>query len=210
MEQKKHIQSIQRAMSIIELIASEGKIKLIDIYETLGLKKTTVFGLLQTLEYEGYIEKEKNEYKLGIQAYHLGISYLKTSKINTSIHKILKKIVEQIDETAYFVMKVGNKYHYVDTVLSSQPLKVIPGEGPFVDLPGRTAVGQVYFNYKKEDFRYGCDLEKVYPNINCFSVPYIVNEKLIGFIVLTGPSNRFTKERMEETYITVNTILNNI
>lgn len=212
MSEKKYIQSLQRASTILKYVADRGSVKLVDICEYTELKKSTVFGLVQTLEYEGYLVKAGNghEYSLGLNALKLGLSYMKDSEIDETIRTLLEKLVEVVDETAYFIMKIGDMYYYLDYVLSSQPLKVVPGEGQFITLPDHSAVGQVFLNYNNDEFDYAKDLEGVYKGTNCFAVPYKTGDDIMGCVVLTGPSNRYTESEMENTmevYIRVMTEL---
>lgn len=210
MAEKKYIQSVQRATRILEYIAMNGKAKLIDIYQDLDLNKSTVFGILQTLEYEGYVRKDRNgiAYKLGLESLNIGLSYLNSTELNSDIKRLLADLVELVDETAYFVLKTGEKYYYLDYVLSSQPLKVVPDDGKFVDLADNTAVGKVYLRYQEEGFKYAKDLEEVFTGINCFAAPYMIGDKIAGCMVITGPSNRYTEEKIDETYEIYNSLVN--
>lgn len=202
MAEKKYIQSIQRALKILEYVREHRSAKLIDIYQDLTMNKSTVFGILQTLEFEGYLIKEEDgsSYKLGLESLSLGLAYLNSTDFNTKIHKLLNNIVSIVDETAYFVIKTGDKYYYLDHVLSSQPLKVVPEGKKFLDLTDASAAGQVYLNYKNDDFKYAKDLENILVGINCFAVPYMIGEKIAGCLSITGPSNRYTETKIDETY----------
>ncbi len=201
MNEKKYIQSIQRAAKILNLIADKGSIKLNDICNETGLKTSTAFGILQTLEYEGQVSRINNglEYGLGLNSLRLGLSYMEESGINNKIHNLLQKLVEIVDETVYFAIKVGDRFYYHDYILSSKPLKVVPEEGQFIDLPSNTAVAQVFMdeNFNKD---YTVDLEYVYEGMNCMAIPYRNKDQIVGCIAFSGPSNRFTKDKIEQAY----------
>jgi IclR family acetate operon transcriptional repressor len=201
MSEKKYIQSIERASMILWYISDKGTAKLNEISEYTGLNKSTAFGILQTLEHVGQIARTNNglEYTLGLGSLQLGLSYIYGSGIKDRIHEILVKVVETVDETAYFGMKIGCKYYYLDYVVSSQPLKVVPEEGKFIDYPDNTAIAKVFTNSEDVN-RYATDFESVYVGINCLAIPYKIAGKVIGCLVITGPSNRLTKEKMENAY----------
>lgn len=206
MTEKKYIQSIQRASCILKFIADKGRAKLVDICAETGLKKSTVFSIVQTLEHEGFLTKPQDgfDYSLGLSSLNLFLSYTKDTQIDTTVHELLSRLVAEIDETAYFVMKVGEKYHFLDCVLSSQPLKVVPGVGKFVELPNHSAVGQVFLNDEKGndaegDFVYAKDLEGVIKGTNCFAAPYRNGGQAMACVALTGPSYRYSEARMEMT-----------
>lgn len=201
MEQKKYIQSVDRALSILSYIADRGSVRLNEISEHVGLKTSTTFGLLQTLEHNGYISRKQQgmAYCLGFNSLRLGLSFNNYSGVKGTIHKLLVEIVEEIDETTYFEIKIGDRYYYYDVVLSTQPLKVVPDEHRFIDLPDNSAVTKIYRTYET-GVRYATDLEEVEEGLNCFAVPFKWGNMIIGCVALTGPSYRFTKEKMEQTY----------
>jgi DNA-binding IclR family transcriptional regulator len=201
MSEKKYIQSIERATMILDYIANNGCAKLNDISNAVSLKTSTTFGILQTLEHTGYIVRTNGglEYTLGLNCLKLGLSFQKKSVIHQSIHSLLEALVAEINETAYFEIKIGDRYYYLDVVVSTQSLKVVPDHDDYIDLPEKSAIAKV-FNGITDDFTYATDLEEVEEGLNCFAVPYRTGDKLIGCIVMTGPSYRFTQEKIEYTY----------
>jgi len=103
------------------------------------------------------------------------------------------------DETAYFEIGIGKRYYYYDVVLSTRPLKVVPDNDLFINLPEQSAVTKVFSRFA-EGIRYATDIEEVEKGLNCFAVPFRSGDTLIGCVALSGPSNRFTREKMETAY----------
>jgi IclR family transcriptional regulator, acetate operon repressor len=201
MVEKKYIQSIERAYMITDYIARKKSAKLNEICDFTKLKTSTAFGILQTLEHTGQITKSVDglTYSLGFNTLRFGLSYLNDSNINYKINTLLNEIVKEIDETAYFEIQVDkNKFYYLDCVVSSQPLKVVPDEKKYINLPDNSAVAKL-FN-ANEELEYATDLEEVNEGLNCFAMPYKTGGKLVGCVALTGPSYRFTKEKMENAH----------
>lgn len=201
MESRKYIQSVERAFSMLTYIADHGTARLNEISRDAGLKNTTAFGLLQTLEHTGYIVRTNKglDYCLGLNSLKLGLSYNLSSDMRRKLHRILSALTREVKETSYFELKIGNRYYYYDVVLSPQPLKVVPGEDRFIELPDNSAVAKVYAGYA-DGFRYATDLEEVTKGLNCFAAPYTTGGALVGCIALSGPSSRFTRDKMEDTY----------
>jgi DNA-binding IclR family transcriptional regulator len=208
MAEKKYIQSIQRASRILHYIADNGTAKLNDICEATGLKTSTAFGILQTLEYEGQITRTDNglTYTLGLNTLKLGISYLNGAGVSDKIHTLLEELVKLVDETVYFALKVGNRYYYLDYILSSQPLKVVPEEGRFIELTDNTAVAKV-FNSTDSKNKYSCDLEEVYVGMNCIGIPYRTAGKVTGCVAFSGPSYRFTADKFDKIHETYQQVM---
>jgi len=201
MADKKYIQSVERAYMILEYITKNKSVKLNEICEDTGLKTSTAFGILQTLEHTGQISKSLDDlnYSLGLNTLKFGLSYLNDSSITYKINNLLREIVREINETAYFEIQVDkNRFYYLDCVVSSQPLKVVPDENKHINLPDNSAVAKLFNS--KEEVKYTTDLEEVDEGLNCFAVPYKSGGKIVGCIALTGPSYRFTKAKMDEAH----------
>lgn len=204
MSEKRTIQSIDRSIAILELIAEKGQVNLTDICREVNLKTSTAHGILTTLEQAGYITRfqEKLSYTLGLNSLKLGLSYERNTNMKNQIHRLLTRLVEEVNETAYFELKIGtNNYYYLDTVLSSQPLKVTPDGDKFIILPDCSAVAKAYRGESHEAiYRYSRDLQEVMPGLNCFAVPYKTGNAITGLVALSGPANRFTEEKIEDAY----------
>jgi hypothetical protein len=143
-EDKKYIQSVERALGMLSYVADHGSARLGEISEFAGLKTSTTFGLLQTLEHCGYLSRGRGdmEYSLGLASLKLGLCYNRSSGMAEKIHALLTELVKEIDETAYFEIRMGERYYYYDVVLSTQPLKVVPDDDCFIDLAGKLGGGK--------------------------------------------------------------------
>lgn len=86
MAEKKGIQSLERAFSIIEIMTTdENESSVSDLARKTGLNKTTVFRMLDTLANLGYVSKNQKTEK-----YSLTLKFLKISAgqlANYDIHK---------------------------------------------------------------------------------------------------------------------------
>lgn len=155
------------------------------------------------MEHKGFLTRGHNEleYCLGLNSLKLGLCFNQNSGLAATIHTLLTELVHAIDETTYFEIKIGERYYYFDVVLSNQPLKVVPDEDHFIDLPDNSAVAQVYQGLPG-GLPYAKDLESVTRGLNCFAVPFRSDRDIIGCVALSGPSNRFTAAKMEQAYAT--------
>ena len=84
-------------------------------------------------------------------------------------------------------------------LVSTKPLKVVPDDNRYVDLPDNSAVTKV-FNNKSPDFTYATDMEEVEEGLNCFAVPFKSGGPQVACVAMSGPSYRFTEEKIEEAY----------
>lgn len=78
------IQSVERAVGILKVLAaSSRRMSLTEVATSLGLAKTTVFGLLKTLHEQGFVEQdsESGKYQIGHALLELGTRYLDVSEL---------------------------------------------------------------------------------------------------------------------------------
>ena len=200
-DDKRYIQSVDRAMGILTFVANSGSVRLGDVAEHMGLKTSTAFGLLQTLEHSGFVSRSQGgmEYCLGLSSLKLGLCFGSTTGLPQTIHTLLTEMVKATGETAYFEMKIGERYYYYDVVLSKNPLKVVADSDQFIDLPRQSAVAQV-FDDPTGQIAYAKDLEGVDVGLNCFAAPFRTAGSVVGCVALSGPANRFTEEKVDRAF----------
>jgi DNA-binding IclR family transcriptional regulator len=82
----KTIQSVDRAVRILKALGEHpGRLGLADLAERVGLAKTTVHGLLRTLQEHGLVEQhlDTDKYQLGPELLQLGNSYLDLNELRS-------------------------------------------------------------------------------------------------------------------------------
>lgn len=110
MKDVKKVQSIDRAVSILECFSEDKKeLKLSEISEKLGLNKSTVHGIITTLKYHGFISQneETQKYKLGIRFIEFGDLVINSLNIRNAALSVIDEICEKIEETVHVAMLDG-------------------------------------------------------------------------------------------------------
>lgn len=122
-----YIQSVDRALSILELFSNDRpEIGVSDIARLLSLNKSTAFGLLCTLERRGYVEQNPNtgRYRLGMKTIELGQQKLSAFNIGQIAHPILKTLVGKVGETAHLAIYDRGEVIYIDKVECDNALSI--------------------------------------------------------------------------------------
>jgi len=122
-----YIQSVDRALSILELFSNEKpEIGVSDIARLLGLNKSTAFGLLCTLERRGYVEQnsDNGRYRLGLKTIELGQQKLSAFNMGQIAHPILKALVDKVGETAHLAIYDRGEVIYIDKVECDNALSI--------------------------------------------------------------------------------------
>jgi DNA-binding IclR family transcriptional regulator len=117
----RYVQSLERALSILEVMAQEGApVTVTELSEKVNLKISTVHRLLTTLGHRGYVEQvpDSSKYRLGLKLLELGSAVLSFSDIRTVARPYLEELVANCNETANLAVLDGRDVVYIDQVES--------------------------------------------------------------------------------------------
>jgi IclR family KDG regulon transcriptional repressor len=125
--QENILSSVQNAMRILKSFSlEEPELKVTEIARSLQIGKSAASRLMSTMAAEGFVIKDPKtgRYRLGISA--LALSGIVTSTLN--IYKeavpILRRLVNEIEETAHLVILEGMDVTYLHIVECKHPLRV--------------------------------------------------------------------------------------
>ena len=142
------LQSVQNGLRILRLFTQEKPVwGITEIAKELQLHKSTVGRLVDDLVTEGFLQKEKKKYSLGFSL--LSICGIITShlEIHRESKDVLKKLVEDLGETAYVSILEGKEITYVHQVECSNPLPVLSAIGKN-NPPSCTSSGKVLLAFQ--------------------------------------------------------------
>lgn len=219
------IQSIERAVAILETLAREGgAASLKHIAERTGLGKTTAHNILKTLDELGYVRR-----RVGDTRYHLGGRILNLARIagddsalRIRLRPALEAIAGKTGETVYLAAPSGDETYYLDTSESGQTLRTTCRVGERERLEG-SAIGLVFLAFmpglgkrvlatradalgpdirseidKVERVGFALDLETYQPGLHCVAVPWREGGEVRAAIGLSGPSSRLPRDQLTD------------
>ena len=123
----KRVQSLERALNILELMAQEGiPISVSELAAKVGLKVSTVHRLLATLAHRGYVEQdpETSKYRLGLKLLEVGNASLYYFDVRTVARPYLESLVDKCNETSNLAVLDGTEVVYIDQVESKNMIIV--------------------------------------------------------------------------------------
>lgn len=132
MERNKYwVPAIERANLILNLIASENsKLRLIDISKRLGIHRSSIYTLLNTMETLGWVTKEKEgTYSLGPAIASLSASYFRQFNILQSFFLEAEHSVRKIDENIQLGILDGGNVVYLAKKECSSPIRLATDPG---------------------------------------------------------------------------------
>lgn len=145
------IQSLERAIKILEYLR-KGPTSLSELHRELGLHKSTIFGLLQTLAKHNYVHQERKtgHYSLGYRVLALSSAFLENCDIRQAAAPYLKQLVKEHGETVHLVIMDNGQVVYVDKIDSPQSIRMVSRIGS--RLPAHcTGVGKAILAFLPEE-----------------------------------------------------------
>ena len=136
------VQSVQRALGLLDLLASHGgQLGIGEMAVETDLPLPTIHRLLRTLGEGGYVRQLSNRrYCLGFRLISLGRAA--NSLVALDARPILADLVAELGETANFAVLVDDTAEYVTQVASPHSMRMFTEVGRRVNLHS-TAVGKV-------------------------------------------------------------------
>lgn len=109
------VPALEKAIAILNGISKYGKMNIHDIHTELGIPKTTVFVILNTLERHSLIDKlDDGKYVLGHGVVYWGMNYYQQSDIRLIARPYLEKLVSGTPFTAHLAVLVNQQPVYID------------------------------------------------------------------------------------------------
>jgi len=115
-----------RLFSLLEVIAGlDRPFGLQELVERAGLPKPTVHRMLQQLESSGLLQREGDgrRYSSGVRLRRLAENLLLNSTHHGARHLVLRRLVEEVNESCNLTALAGGEVVYLDRVETAAPLR---------------------------------------------------------------------------------------
>lgn len=115
-----YLQTVGRALSILEMFRQENTLSLPAIASGLGVGKTIAYRLVHTLTAEGFLIQDPltKQYSLGEQVLLLGFCAVQKQDVKRIAHDLLWNFHERTKISTYLTIPCGNQSLCVDRVVS--------------------------------------------------------------------------------------------
>jgi IclR family acetate operon transcriptional repressor len=113
------VQSVDRAVSILELLAGRGELGITELASRLGVHKSTAFRLAAALERRGLIEqtRERGAYRLGFGLLRLAGAMSGQMDLNQQSRPVCRRLADEVGETVNVAVLDGSSAVNIDQVL---------------------------------------------------------------------------------------------
>lgn len=119
------VQSVDRAITILELLAREGESSVTEIAAGLGVHKSTAFRLLATLEVHRLVEQinDRGRYRLGVGNLRLAGATTARLDVVSEARPITRQLASETGETVNITVRSEESALYLDQVAGSSALQ---------------------------------------------------------------------------------------
>ena len=116
----------ERSVQILQIIAKSNEgLEMDEICERLSIPRTSCYDILVTLVHLGMLEVNtgvKRSYKIGLNAYRIGMSYMNNRNTSEIIAPALKELSKELQKTCFFGVLEGGKIVYISKFEPENPI----------------------------------------------------------------------------------------
>lgn len=124
-EQSATVQSVERAVAILDILAAAGEVGVTEIAKELGVHKSTAFRLVSTLEQGGLVEQttDRGRYRLGVGILRLAGATTARLDVVQEARPICRQLANDTGETVNIAVLSDRSALYLDQVASGSALQ---------------------------------------------------------------------------------------
>jgi DNA-binding IclR family transcriptional regulator len=121
------VQSVDRAVSVLVLLARMGEAGVTEIADELGVHKSTAFRLLATLESRGLAEQNvaRGKYRLGFGVVNLASAVTASLDLTRVSRSVCEALAREVGETVNVAIHDGDSVINVDQVMGSSAVTTV-------------------------------------------------------------------------------------
>jgi len=119
------VQSVERAVTILDILARSGESGVTEIAAEIGVHKSTAFRLLSTLEGSGLVEQtgDRGKYRLGVGVLRLAGATAARLDVVKEARAVCRKLAADTGETVNVAVLSESSALYLDQVAGSSALQ---------------------------------------------------------------------------------------
>jgi DNA-binding IclR family transcriptional regulator len=144
---------IKKAFEILRLMIKEYKpLGVTEISKALSISKSTTYGILQSLNEEGFTSKDvlTKKYTIGKELMRLSKMVFKGQDLVSITRPYLEELAEVVDETVFLGIREYDTVKILDVIEAKKSLKISSPIGTKLPLTAG-AVGKIFFSTMKNE-----------------------------------------------------------
>jgi DNA-binding IclR family transcriptional regulator len=148
------IQSVDRALQILDILARRGAAGVSELAEEMAIHKSTAFRLLSALEGRGMVQQSihRGKYQIGVGVLRLASSMSRRMSIVQQARPTLERLADELAETVNLAVRRSTFAVNIDQAMGPSPLATHDWIGNLTPLHA-TASGKILVAYLSRDER---------------------------------------------------------
>lgn len=119
------VHSVGKALTILEALSKAEEMGVSELSRELGLGKATIYRILTTLRFHGYVEQTSTEkYKLNFRLFEIGNRVVNRIGIRKTAHPYLEQLAAATKETVNLAVLDNYTVMYIDRIESREQLRL--------------------------------------------------------------------------------------
>ncbi|MCD8826418.1 IclR family transcriptional regulator [Staphylococcus gallinarum] len=116
-----NVQSVDRALTILEIISNEETVSLKELVEFTGLSKSTIHRIVNSLIVNGYVRQDENtaKYEITFKMFQLGNKRVQNIDFLNVAKSMISQLTNTLEETCHLVVEDNNEVLYIDKFVPS-------------------------------------------------------------------------------------------
>ncbi len=125
------MQALDRALMVLAALARQDRATLTDLSMAVGVPPPTTHRILTTLQKHGHAQFDEatQHWMVGIEAYRIGVSYLKQTSLQDISRPVLRGLMERTGETANLAIPDGAEVVFVGQIETPNPIRAFFNPG---------------------------------------------------------------------------------
>lgn len=148
------VHSVDRAVSILQVLARRGPTAVTDVANELGIHKSTVFRLLYTLEARGLVDQTstRGRYQLGYGVVQLAAGASRKLDLSQVSRRICEDLAERVGESASVDIADGDSVLSLDQVIGAASVTSVNWAGKRTPMHA-TSSGKIFLAFMPSEQR---------------------------------------------------------
>jgi len=125
------VQSLDRALALLELIAREDGLTLTEVAQRAGVPPSTAHRILSTLQVHDYVmhDEERGLWLIGVRAFEVGSSFLRNRKLHAIGRAVMRELMEETGESVNLAIEDAGAVVFISQIESHHAIRAFHRPG---------------------------------------------------------------------------------
>lgn len=136
MAESRLIESVARALDILEILDSQGEMGITEIARQLGMEKSTVYRAINTLKVRRYVSQDPDtlKYSNSYKLFEMGHNVARGTGLPKMAYRFMRHLANNAKGAVNLGVRDGHKVVYIDKIESDETVKVCMKIGQAIPL----------------------------------------------------------------------------